>query len=345
MQGIRRTFFIQRGGAVRLCRGTAGEEAQTGVGRRAASAATAAVGHLSVFAGPEVAAGEPVAADERVVCSRRRGRRLVDGPSPVVRDADRVHDVTAATATATVTADAADDRCRAAIHATVRERLGQPRLVHGQQGVAIADAVAAAPDAPAELAARHTRLPDARRPADPVRAVSPPSPSPPPAPPGAPAVPAAGERCGFRRRRRWRRLPLPLSGRVERAESARRVHVIGRRVAVRQPRQHEQFARLQVAAVSDQQEERQDALRVQRVPQDVRPALQPEGTPEDALGREAVQVQDVRQELHATRPPAEAQLRAHRYVVPSCFSLNHNDNDHVVNDNNYAVENMRMINE
>lgn len=81
---------------------------------------------------------------------------------------------------------------------------------------------------------------------------------------------------------------------------------------MRKPRQRWQLSRLQVSAVSDQQEERQDALRVQRVSQDFRSAVQPEGAPEDAFRRTTVQMQDVRQEFHAIGTLTKTQLRAHR---------------------------------
>jgi len=77
-------------------------------------------------------------------------------------------------------------------------------------------------------------------------------------------------------------------------------------------RQHQQLARVQVSALSDQQEKWKNALRVQRVPQDVRSAVKLESASENALWREAVQMQDVREEFHAVGPLAKTQLRTYR---------------------------------
>jgi hypothetical protein len=75
--------------------------------------------------------------------------------------------------------------------------------------------------------------------------------------------------------------------------------------------QFDPIPRLPQPALPPEEERRQDALRVQRLLQDFRPAVQFEGALEDAQRRAAFQVQRLHQELHPAGALAEAPLGAH----------------------------------
>lgn len=72
------------------------------------------------------------------------------------------------------------------------------------------------------------------------------------------------------------------------------------------------IARLSQPTLSAQKERRQNALRMQRVLQNIRPTIQFESAFTDTFGRTAIPMRRLHQVIHAACSPPEASSRAHR---------------------------------